>query len=118
MSISTLLDQSLVYQRQTVSTDASGGAVRTFATILSAVPCAVSPASAAVVADYARRDMIVTYHVYTNADLDNLITGGATLSDRLTDGTRFYLVKDVKKSANALVTAEPLYQLDCELISA
>jgi hypothetical protein len=118
MSISALLDKSFAYQRQSVATDASGGAVRTFATILSAVPCAVSPASAAVVADYARRDMIVTYQVYTNADLDNLVSGGAKLGDRFTDGTRFYLVKDVKKSANALVTSEPLYQLDCELISS
>jgi len=116
MSLSALLDQSLSLQRQTITADASGAAVRTFATILTGVPCAAGPAGAAVVADYARRDMIVTYHVYTTADLDALASGGAQLGDRFTDGTRYYLVKAVLKSANSLVSADPLYQLDCELI--
>jgi hypothetical protein len=116
MSISALLDQSLTLQRQAISRDSSGAAVRTFATILANVACAVGPASAAIVADYARRDVIVTYHVFTSADLDTLVSGGANIGDRLTDGTRYYLVKAVLKSANSLVSAEPLYQLDCELI--
>src|SRR5580700_1328422 len=118
MSLSALLDQSLTLERQTVSADASGGTTRTFAAVLENVPCAASPARASVVADYARRDMVVDYHVYTTADLDTLVTGGVRLGDRLTDGTRYYLVKAVKKSANSLVMAEPLYQLDCELRTA
>ena len=116
MSMSALLDQSLTLQRQTITRDGSGGSIRTFATILANVACAVAPASAAIVSDYARRDMIVTYHVYTTSDLDTLVAGGAMLGDLVTDGTRNYLVKAVKKSANSLVSAEPLYQLDCELI--
>lgn len=116
MSISALLDQTLTMQRQTITRDGSGAAVRTFATILANVACAVSPAGASVVSDYARRDVVVTYHVFTSADLDTLVTGGARIGDRLTDGARVYLVKAVKKSANSLVSAEPLYQLDCELI--
>jgi hypothetical protein len=116
MSISSLLDQSLTLQRQTISRDGSGAAVRTYATLLANVPCAISPAGASVVADYARRDVIVTYTIYTTADLDTLVSGGARLGDRLTDGTKSYLVKAVKKSANALVSSEPLYQIDCELI--
>ena len=116
MSISALLDRSLTLQRQTITRDGSGAAVRGFATILANVACAVAPASAAIVSDYAHRDMIVTYHVYITADLDTLVSGGAKLGDRLTDGTRIYLVKAVKKSANGLVSAEPLYQLDCELM--
>ncbi len=114
--MSVLLDQSLSLQRQTISRDGSGAAVRTFATVLANVACAVSPAGASVVSDYARRDVIVTYHVFTNSDLDTLVAGGAKLGDRLTDGTRVYLVKAVKKSANSIVSAEALYQLDCELI--
>ncbi len=116
MSLGALLDQSLSLQRQTITADGSGAAVRTFATMLANVACAIAPASAAITADYARRDMIVTYHVYTTADLDTLVSGGAKLGDRFTDGTRYYLVKAVLKSANSLVSAEPLYQLDCELI--
>jgi len=77
----------------------------------------VSPASASVVADYARRDLVVNYHVYTTTDLDTAVAGGVGLTDRLTDGTRYYLVKAVLKSANQLVTSEILYQLDCELRS-
>ena len=114
MSLTALLDQSLNVERQTVSADASGGSVRTFAVVLNRVPCAVAPASASVVSDYARRDMIVDYTVYTTADLDTLLPGGVNLGDRLTDGIVYYLVKTVKKSANAQITNELLYQLDCE----
>jgi hypothetical protein len=114
MSLTALLDQTLTLQRQTVTSDASGGSVRTFAAILNKVPCAVTPASAAVVTDYARRDMVVDYTLYTTADIDTLVPGGAALGDRLTDGTIYYLIKDVKKSANAQITSELLYQLDCE----
>lgn len=114
MSLTALLDQTLTLQRQTVSADASGGSVRTFAAILNGVPCAVAPAGASDVADYARRDMIVDYTVYTTADLDTLAPGGVALGDRLTDGTVYYLIKDVKKSANAQITSEVLYRLDCQ----
>jgi hypothetical protein len=114
MSISILLDQSLTIQRQTITPDASGGSTRTFTALLTNVACAVSPASAAVAADYARRDMIVDSHVYTTADLDSLLTGGLRLGDRITDGTIYYLVKGVKKSANAAVSSDVIYQADCE----
>lgn len=114
MSLTALLDQTLTLQRQTVTADNSGGSVRTFAAILNNLPCAVAPASASDVTDYARRDMIVDYTVYTTADLDTLVPGGVALGDRLTDGLVYYLIKDVKKSANAQITTELLYQLDCE----
>ena len=114
MSLTALLDQTMNLERQTATADASGGTVRTFAAVLSSVPCATAPASALVVADYARRDMLVDYHVYTTADLDSLIPGGAKLGDRFTNGSVHYLVKSVMKNANAQITAEVLYQLDCE----
>ena len=114
MSLSTLLDQRLTIQRQQVTPDASGGAARTFVALLSNVPFSVAPASAAISDDYARRDMIVDHRAYTTADLDSVLPGGLRLGDRLTDGSVFYLVKAVKKSANALVTSEALYEVDCE----
>ncbi|MDB5353600.1 MAG: hypothetical protein JWN24_53 [Phycisphaerales bacterium] len=114
MSLSTLLDQRLSIQRQTITPDPSGGAGRSFSTLLTSVPCAVAPATAAVAADYARRDLVVDYHVYTTADFDSLIPGGLGLRDRLTDGAVFYLVKAVRKSANAMVSNEVIYQIDCE----
>jgi hypothetical protein len=58
--------------------------------------------------------MVVNYHVYTSADLETLIAGGVKLNDRLTAGSAHYLVRAVKKSANAQITSEVLYQLDCE----
>ena len=115
MSLTALLDQSLSIERQTVTLDASGGSVRTFAQIASAIPCMIQPASARVIADYARLEMVVNYSVYTTADLDTLVSGGVRLGDRLTDGTAYYVIKAVKKSANAVITTEVLYQLDCEI---
>ena len=112
--ISSLLDQRLSLQRQQITPDASGGSSRTFTTLLANVACAVSPASASIAADYARRDMVVDSHIYTTADLDSLIAGGVRLGDRFTDGTNFYLVKAVLKSANSAVSNEVLYQVDCE----
>ena len=112
--ITPLLDQLLTIQRQQITPDASGGATRTFTTLLTNVPCAVSPASAAVVADYARRDIVVNYSIFTTTDLDTALSGGARLGDRFTDGVVDYLVKSVLKSANAAVSNVPLYQLDCE----
>lgn len=117
MSLGALLDQVLTIERPAVAADSSGGTTRTFAAVLTGVACAVSPATAAVVADYARRDMRVDYSIFTTVDLDAVVSGGIRLGDRLTDGSVRYLLKSVKKSANKLVTAEVLYQLDCELLS-
>ena len=114
MSLSALLDQSFAYERPTPTPDPSGGSSRTYSQLLPTLPCAISPATTKVTTDYARLDMLVNYHVYTTADLDTLIPGGPKLNDRLTSSTTHYLIKAVKKSANALVTNELLYQLDCE----
>ncbi|HWE02446.1 MAG TPA: hypothetical protein VG326_08540 [Tepidisphaeraceae bacterium] len=114
MSISALLDQRLTIQRQQLTADASGGSVRTFATILSSVPCAVSPAKSAVVAEYGRRDILVDHHIFTTIDLESALAGGIRLGDRLTDGVVYYLVKGVLKSSNLQVSNEMLYQVDCE----
>jgi hypothetical protein len=114
MSLTSLLDQSLALERQTVSADGSGGSVRTFAQIAGAIPCMTEPAGARVVADYARLDMLVDYHVYTTANLDTLVSGGVRLGDRLGNGSVYYLIKAVRKSGNAQITDEALYQLDCE----
>ena len=117
MSISTLLDRKLSLQRPAISRDASGGAVRAYSSLLTNLPCAIAPATAKIAADYARRDMIVDHHIYTTSDLDALIPGGVKLGDRLADGAVFYLVKALKKSANAAVSSDPMYQIDCERIS-
>ena len=114
MSIAALLDRKLILQRPTVSSDGSGGAVRTFAPLLVDVPCAIAPASATVIADYARRDMVVNHHVYTATDLDHLVPGGVRLGDRFADGAAFYVVKAVKRNANAMVSSEVMYEIDCE----
>ena len=63
---------------------------------------------------YARRDIVVDHHLFTTTDLDSDLPGGIHLGDRFTDGTIYYLVKGILKSANAQVRAEVLYQIDCE----
>ena len=114
MSLTALLDRSLTIERQTATADARGGTVLTFAAIATNVPCAISPASASVTTDYARRDMIVDHHVYTTANLDAILPNGLQLGDRFSDGSAHYLVKAVKKNANAQITGEVLYEADCE----
>ena len=114
MSISILLDQRLSVERPRVTQDASGGASRAFDALVADVPCAIAPASSSVVSDYARRDMIVDYHIFTTANLDSLISGGLHLGDRLSVNGYFFLVKAVRKSSNSAVNTEPLFQIDCE----
>jgi len=117
MSLSSLLDQTLSLQRATITQDASGGSTRTFAQILANIPCLPEPAAASVIADYARRDMLVNYTIYTTSDLDTLIAGGVQVNDRFTDGSVYYVVKASRKNANSQISSEVLYQLDCERIS-
>lgn len=117
MSLSTLLSQTLTLQRAALTPDASGGTIRTFNNLLTDIPCLPEPASAKVIADYARRDMLVNYTLYTTTDLDTLITGGVQVNDRFTDGTNYYVVKASRKNANAQISSEVLYQVDCERIS-
>ena len=114
MSLSSLLDQKLTLQRQTVTRDASGGLVRSFTQLLANVPATVCPASAKVAADYARRDMIIDHRIYTTTDLNAVISGGVRLGDRLTDGAVFYLVKAVKRTENKVISSEIVYEIDCE----
>lgn len=117
MSISSLLDRKLILQRATISRDSSGGIVRTYAAILSNIPASITPAAAQISADYARRDMIVNHHLYTTLDLDSAVTNGVRLGDRFADGTVYYLVKAVKKSSNAQISTDVMYQIDCEKIT-
>lgn len=117
MSISSLLDRKLVLQRATISRDASGGITRTYAALLSNIPASVAPATAQISADYARRDMIVNHHLYTTIDLDSAVPNGVRLGDRLVDGSTYYMVKAVKKSSNAQISTDVMYQIDCEKIT-
>lgn len=100
-------------QRASISRDASGGALKVFLP-LAGVQCAVLPASAKVMADYARLDMLVDHHLFTTADLDAPPINGVKAGDRFVDGSILYLVKTVLKSANAQVSGEALYQVECE----
>jgi hypothetical protein len=114
VSLSSLLDQKLTLQRQSITRDASGGLLRSFTQLLADVPCTVCPASAKLVTDYARRDMIVDHRIYTTSDLDAVIAGGVRLGDRFTDGVVFYLVKAVKRTENKVISSEIVYEIDCE----
>jgi len=119
MSLSSLMNVKLTLQRATTTSDASGGTTRSFTDLLADIPCLADPATTKVIADYARRDMLVNYSVYTTTDLDALLpTGGVKINDRFTDGSLFYVVKASRKNANLQISNEVLYQMDCERISA
>lgn len=118
MSLSSLLDQTMNLERATVTPDACGGSSRAYTQILAGIPVLAEPASTKTITDYARRDMLVNYSVYTTTDLDALLpAGGVKINDRLTDGSIYYVVKASRRNANLQISSEVLYQLDCERTS-
>ena len=114
MSFSALLDRHLIIQRQEETPAPGGGTILTFGTLLSNIPCAVSPASAFITAQYASRGIVVDHHIYIGSDLDSLLSGGLQVGDQLTQNGVNYGVKAVKKFSNEVISADAIYQIDCE----
>ena len=86
MIFDLLMPSSLTVQRQTVSPDAAGGAMRTWADrtdLPASIACRIEPAGWHVARQFARDDATVIYEVYTEMGIavtrqDRLIIDGVT----------------------------------------
>jgi hypothetical protein len=86
MSVLSLSTSTAVIQRQSVAPDASGGAVRTWATRLSGIPCRISSVSAREQAEFDRADTVVDAKIYFSQDVSLL------KEDRIVVGLNYYFV--------------------------
>lgn len=96
MSLLSLLNKIVSFQRPVAGVDATGGTTRTWTVINAAMVCGIQPETARVKQDYAQLNLTVTHAVYLAADIS------AKLGDRIVDGSDIYLVQDYKRFSNPL----------------
>jgi hypothetical protein len=104
----TMLDRTADVQAPTYTKDAGGVTTPSFADLYSDEPCAIWPASNAVVESYHRRDIIVSHQIAFGRDL------GLTAKHRISEGGVYYLVKGVNNFANSSVMTGGVYVYDVE----
>jgi hypothetical protein len=115
----SLMDKSVSVQRETKGQDASGATTRaSFASVATAVQCAIQSASSRQVDDYARRNIRITNVIYSEYDFDANLSGGLKLGDQIVDGSTVYVVKTVDQDRNANLSPTPLYKITCERLSS
>lgn len=112
-----LLDQNLAYQRSIPAPDGGGGATRTWATKIAAMPCSVQSASSRTVYDFAQRGIQINRAIYTTSDLDALLAGGPGVGDRIVGlNGMYYIVQGSNRDQNLMISSEPIYRLDCQTL--
>lgn len=106
------MDQAISIRRPTLTQDAGGGTIRTLATVLTGVQCAIQSASAREQEDYMRRGIMCDNTLYCVADLDSLLSGGIKIGDIVVDQFNVnYAVTAFRKELNGIISSEPLYQV-------
>jgi hypothetical protein len=120
MAIADFLDRQMSVQRETVTASATGGAIRTYATIVPSLAVAVAPASDVVVAAYAQRKMKVDYTIWTSLPAAAVPANGSgrpgfLLNDKLVDAAdgRTYVIQACELFRNANVGEESIYEMHC-----
>ena len=99
---------SVDVERSTPTEDDLGGRDRVWVTQSSGVAVSVQPASAFIIAEYAKRTITITHRVYFAT------APGVQMGDRLLFGTRYLLVEGVSNTAE---TSE-LWYVDCREVEA
>ena len=97
--------KTLLHERNVGSADASGGRISSWETLHSAVACAEQPASARTVARFAAVQMVVNTTIFVASDI------AALADDRLTIGTRVFLVRGYRDATAGLAYC---WRADCE----
>lgn len=114
----TLLDTTINIYRATKGQDAGGGTTRTFpgTPTLANLAATIQPASAREQDLWSRRNIVIDSIIYTNADLDSLLSGGLQLFDQIKDAAGIvYVVKGFQPWKNAVI-GDPYYKIICQRI--
>jgi len=107
MMFDPLLSSSLTVQRQTVSADAAGGSLRSWANradLPAGIRCRIEPANWHVSRQFARDDAAVIFEVFTQLDL------AATRQDRLIVDGVTYQVEAYRPQASLPAVGLDLFQ--------
>ena len=106
--LSMFLNSTAQHERAAYTKDASGAAFATYASQTANVKCAIWPADSQTKSDYLRNDIVVTHKIAADVDL------GAKAEDRITIGSKYYLVRGIGDFQNNLIANFPLYVMDVE----
>lgn len=97
------LDKTMLIQSRGTAKDSVGAITPTWTNRLSGVACAVWPASAKTVNDYARRDITAQYEMATATDVS------ASANDRVVVDGRTHVVVGYERFENATLSTPALY---------
>lgn len=97
------LDKIMVIQSRGTAKDSVGAVTSVWSNRLTGVACAVWPASAKTVNDYARRDITAQYEIATAVDVS------ASANDRVVVDGRTHIVVGYERFENATLTTSKLY---------
>jgi hypothetical protein len=112
-----LLDQTVAYQRSTPAPDGGGGVTRTWVTKIAGMICSIQSARSDTVYWFQQRGIRIDWSVYTTVDINAILGSPATPGDRLlTSSGSNLVVMGVKRDQNFVISPEPIYQLDCQLL--
>lgn len=112
------MDKTISVQRATVTKDAGGGNLRSFATVASGLAASIQPMKGYEQDQFFRRNITVNTTVYTEADFSSLLTNGLQVEDRIIgpDGQKYVVRGGILPKSNTQISPLPLYQIACESV--
>jgi hypothetical protein len=103
-----MMDTTATHERNVPTTDANGGPVANWTTVLASFKCSIWPLDTAVATDYAQRQIAVSHAICTDTDL------GAKPADRINVAGVYYIVKGLEPYSNTRLLGRPLYVMHCD----
>lgn len=106
-----LMRERVTHQRNAPTKDANGGDVAAWATVATGLRCAIWPVQEVpeLAQAFARRDILVSHIIAFASNL------GAKASDRIVNGTDYYVVESVENYSNTGVMGHPVYCVGANL---
>lgn len=106
-----LMPSRVTHQRNAPTADPNGGDVPAWSNVATGLRCAIWPVETVpdLAEIFARRDLVTSHILAFAADI------GALSSDRLKDGTTYYVVEGVEDFDNAGVLPHPVYLVAANL---
>jgi hypothetical protein len=106
-----LMPERVTHQRNAPTKDANGGDVAAWTTVASGLRCAIWPVQEVpeLAQAFQRRDILVSHVLAFSSNI------GAKASDRLVNGTDYYVVEGVENYSNIGVLGHPVYCVGANL---